>query len=114
LTSFEFVNTLLDIAGIMANPKILMGYSDTTAILCYLNIHGLVTYYGNSVMAGFSYFKNFSDACDEYRQVLFHGSGYALEPFAFWADSYQPWGDTQNVGRVEVLTDCQGHRWLPC
>lgn len=103
----------LDTAVIMANPKLLMGYSDTTTLLCYLNMHGLVTCYGNSIMAGFSYLENFPDSCAEYRRILFEGRGYTLEPFAGWVDSYEPWGDKKNVGRVgPVNEEDRGHRWL--
>lgn len=44
----------LDLDTIRANPKIIMGYSDATTFLTYLNQHGLVTFNGSSIMAGFS------------------------------------------------------------
>jgi muramoyltetrapeptide carboxypeptidase LdcA involved in peptidoglycan recycling len=36
------------------NPKILMGYSDTTVLTTFYNNAGIVTFNGPSVMAGFS------------------------------------------------------------
>lgn len=44
----------LDPVTIKKNPKILMGYSDTTTLLTYINQMGLVTFNGPSVMAGIS------------------------------------------------------------
>lgn len=47
----------LDAETIAANPKILMGYSDTTTLLTYANQLGLVTFNGPSIMAGFAQAK---------------------------------------------------------
>jgi muramoyltetrapeptide carboxypeptidase LdcA involved in peptidoglycan recycling len=44
----------LDKEIIRNNPKILIGYSDTTAIHTFLNLNGVVSFYGPSVMAGLS------------------------------------------------------------
>src|SRR3989344_771724 len=34
------------------NPKILMGYSDTSTLHVFANLQGLITFYGPSIMAG--------------------------------------------------------------
>lgn len=44
----------LDLDVIRKNPKIIMGYSDATTFLTYLNQQGLVTFNGAAIMAGFS------------------------------------------------------------
>lgn len=44
----------LNVELIKKNPKIILGYSDTTTLNTYLNQLGLVTLNGPSVMAGFS------------------------------------------------------------
>ena len=44
--------------AIKSNPKVLMGYSDTTTLLSYCNQLGLVTFHGPSIMAGFSQMEN--------------------------------------------------------
>lgn len=103
----------LDMDLIKANPKLIMGYSDTTTILSYLNLHGLVTYYGPSIMAGFGYLACFPEALDEYEEVLFGEGRYEIRPFGAWADSYKPWNDKANVGMVSrVRDDDLGHRWV--
>lgn len=103
----------LDVPAILANPKPIMGYSDSTTFLAYLNMKGLVTYYGNSVMAGFGYLREFPEAVEEYRRVLFTAEPYELRAFPAWADRYRDWKDPANVGRVaELRRDDVGHRWL--
>ena len=103
----------LDVDAILANPKLIMGYSDSTSILCYLNLHGLVTYHGNSVMAGFSQLACFPDALEEYRRILFSNDEYRLEPFKQWSNAYKDWNDPENVGQVDaLLTADTGHRWI--
>lgn len=103
----------LDIDLIKANPKIIMGYSDTTTILAYLNMNGLVTFYGSSIMAGFGYLKCFSEAMKEYEEVLFSENEYEIRPFSSWADNYKPWTGKDNAGMVsEIRTDDLGHHWV--
>ena len=103
----------LDLKAILEHPKLIMGYSDSTAILCYLNLHGLVTYYGNSVMAGFSQLPCFPEALREYQSVLFSENQYFIAPFSQWSNAYKDWNDPASVGQVDaVLTTDTGHRWL--
>jgi muramoyltetrapeptide carboxypeptidase LdcA involved in peptidoglycan recycling len=103
----------LDVPAILANPKLIMGFSDSTSILCYLNLHGLATYHGNSVMAGFSQLACFPDALAEYGRVLFSSGGYGLAPFGTWSNAYKDWNDPENVGKVDaLLTADTGHRWI--
>ena len=48
----------LDTKVIRENPKIFMGYSDTTTMNTYFNQLGLVTLNSPSIMAGFSQWNN--------------------------------------------------------
>ena len=103
----------LDLDLIMRNPKIIMGYSDSTAFLAYLNMHGLETCHGPSVMAGFAYLKNFPEALDETTRVLFEDCEYSLEAFPAWAEKYRDWNFTENVGEVqEIFSVDTGHHWI--
>ena len=103
----------LDVESILSNPKPIMGYSDSTTVLAYLNACGLVTYYGSSVMAGFSHIAAFPRAVEEYKRVLFSDVPYALEPFTEWADGYMDWADPGNRGKtLPVRKDDVGHRWI--
>ncbi|OLS28857.1 MAG: putative murein peptide carboxypeptidase, partial [Candidatus Heimdallarchaeota archaeon AB_125] len=55
---------------IKSNPKILMGYSDTTILLTYVNQLGLITFNGPAVMAGFSQMRKFPKAMEHFKDVL--------------------------------------------
>ena len=48
----------LDVDAILAHPKILMGYSDTTTLTARLSQAGLITFNGPSVMAGFAQMRH--------------------------------------------------------
>jgi len=103
----------LDLDVIKKNHKFIMGYSDSTTFLDYLNLNGLVTYYGSSVMAGFAYIQCFNEAIEEYKRVLFSDLPYMINPFSSWADSYKSWGLLENQGKVsEIRNDDIGYRWI--
>ncbi|HPB88367.1 MAG TPA: LD-carboxypeptidase [Thermotogota bacterium] len=103
----------LDTEAILKHPKLLMGYSDSTTFLAYLNLLGLVTYYGPSVMAGFSYLKCFPEALKEYRSVFFESALYEIKPYTVWADAYQRWENPENTGKVvKMRGDHLPHVWI--
>jgi len=98
---------------ILNNPKLIMGYSDSTAFLGYLNLQGLGTFYGPCTMAGFSYLDNFPEALAEYKRFLFEDSRIVLEPFPTWADAYRDWGKPETIGKIDrIHTDGIGHHWI--
>lgn len=93
----------LDIPTIVSHPKFLMGYSDFSTLTTFLNRHGLVTFNGPSVMAGFSQLESFTV---EYRRYLEH---YLLQPSdrlvlpvcTEYSDGYPDWRDLNNTGKVK-------------
>src|SRR5699024_9109750 len=56
---YESVRILeyLDTDMILNNPKFIMGFSDASTFLSYLNKLGMITFYGPSVMAGLAQIK---------------------------------------------------------
>lgn len=60
----------LDMDLILANKKPIMGFSDATTFLAYLNLHGLETYYGPSIMAGFAQLKEDKDYFNRLKEFL--------------------------------------------
>jgi muramoyltetrapeptide carboxypeptidase LdcA involved in peptidoglycan recycling len=105
----EFLNPALAIA----DPKILLGYSDTATQLAFFNQAGLVTFNGPSVMAGFAQIEAFDGAVEHVRSVLFDPSEtYEYRPFAKWTDSYLDWGEPANAGAVGVRQPHDGWHWL--
>ena len=103
----------LDTESILKNRKLLMGYSDSTTFLAYLNKLGLVTYYGPSIMSGFSYLNCFPEALEEYKRVFFENAPYEIQPFSVWADAYRRWEYPENTGKVERMREDHTHHvWI--
>lgn len=105
----------LDAEIIRSHPKILMGYSDTTTLLVYGNLLGLVTFNGPSLMAGFSQLKSLPPAfTDHLKTILFEApTTYSYQPYQVWAEGYPNWGQTENIGKVNSFRSNQaGWLWL--
>jgi muramoyltetrapeptide carboxypeptidase LdcA involved in peptidoglycan recycling len=96
---------LLDEAVITANPKILMGFSDTTTLLVAGRRLGMVTFHGPSIMAGFSQMAGLPPAYRTHvHEMLFEArSTYAYVPYDIYAEGYPHWRDPATVGQVNPL-----------
>ena len=81
---------------IAANPKILIGYSDTTTLLAAVRALGLVTFHGPAVMAGLS---QFGDAAERLRRprpgdAVRAGRTHTPTPtFGWYVEGYPDWRD---------------------
>jgi muramoyltetrapeptide carboxypeptidase LdcA involved in peptidoglycan recycling len=103
----------LDPDVIRANPKIFMGYSDTSTQLVFGHSTGLVTFNGISVMAGFAQLPNFASLEAHVRSILFEPTDtYTYQPFSMWAESYDDWADPTNNGRIGDAYSHDGWHWL--
>lgn len=103
----------LDGEIIKSNPKILMGFSDTTTLLTYGNQLGLVTFHGPSIMAGFSQLKYLPSAfTDHIKTMLFEASStYQYKPYEVWGEGYPDWRQVENTGKINPLAPNE-ERWL--
>lgn len=85
----------IDYEALKQNPKIIVGYSDVTALL--LGIYaktGLITYYGPAVVASFGEFPPFVDKTFDYFESIAIKDTtipYTLETPAFWTDEMIDW-----------------------
>lgn len=105
----------LDLPTILANPKILMGYSDTTTLNFWLAQNGLVTFNGPSVMAGFAQAKHVPKEFSEHvRQMLMCvETPPPYVPYSAWCDEYVRWNTPGYAGEVKDLrANEEGWRWL--
>lgn len=100
---------LLDLDLIRAHPKPVLGYSDATAYLTWLNLNGLVTYYANAVMSGFAQLDSFPEAVS-WHQTLFTGGVPVLEPFPTWTHGPRDWAT--NASEVSERFPNPGFTWL--
>jgi len=104
----------LDKDIIISNPKLFMGYSDTTTLLTLLNQWGLVTFHGPSVMAGFS--QGHSLPTNWYKhveEVIFEDkSEYKLPLFDWYSEGYSDWSDEENTGKIKAEVTNHGYQVL--
>lgn len=94
----------IDYNELVKNPKIIIGYSDMTAIL--LGIYsktGLITYYGPALVATFGELSPYQDiAFGYFRDILMSDlkPPYKLPMPPFWTDEYIPW-EEQDRSKVQ-------------
>lgn len=107
----EITTTDKDI--IKNNPKIFMGYSDTTTINSFINQLGIVTFNGPAVMAGFSQMQNFPEYKKNIKDILFDSkSSYEYKPYKEWSMKYLDWSKKENVGLIQKIEKNAGWNWI--
>ena len=104
----------LDLDLIRKNPKVFMGYSDTTISHAACFKAGLVSFYGPSFMTGFA--ENggmFPYMVDSVRRSLFSTEpiGTIAPNRAGWTVEYLPWEDPENQSIRRKLNPCTGWRF---
>lgn len=99
---------------IVSHPKILMGYSDTTTLHVLLNQLGIVSFYGPSIMAGFSQLESLPESFKSHvREILFDPKeNYEYKPYKKYCDGYPDWSNIENLGKVNPLKADDGWHWL--
>jgi muramoyltetrapeptide carboxypeptidase LdcA involved in peptidoglycan recycling len=104
----------LDKDSIAENPKIIMGYSDTTTLLVYGNLQGFITVHGPAIMAGFSQAENLPGSFKAHiREMLFDPKeSHEYRPYGQYCDGYLDWSKHANVGKVNELKTDAGWRFL--
>jgi len=104
----------LDTQKILDNPKIIMGYSDTSTILTYLNTLGLVTFHGPCVMSGFSQADSLGEEFKKYVNDFLFGEyqEFQYKPYKFYSNGYPDWNDNSNIGKVNEKIENEGWRFL--
>jgi muramoyltetrapeptide carboxypeptidase LdcA involved in peptidoglycan recycling len=105
----------LDLDAVAANPKIYLGYSDSTSIHFGLRKAGVTSFYGPTVMAGFAEnVEPFAYALDAVRRTLFETAPVGLvEPNrAGWTEEFLEWGDPALRDRRRTLQRPTGPRTL--
>ncbi len=105
----------LDMKMIRKNPKIIMGFSDSTTFLDYIHLRtGLMTYSGPTIMAGFSQTERFPGSfLDMMKNLLFEPEEkYEYHSFPFWSDGYPEWAEKSNIGKINERHSNDGWHWL--
>lgn len=95
----------IDYEIIKNNPKIFMGYSDTTISHFMLNKAGVVSYYGPSVMCEFGeYVKMFDYTKEAVENILFKDTeNYYVKSSEYWSNDHVSWNE-DNINIQKNLT----------
>lgn len=104
----------VDVELALANPKIVLGFSDTTTVLTLLNQRGLCTFNGPSVLAGFASMRRLPEQYVAHvRRMLFEEfDELEYRPYDRYAVRFQPWSDPGYDGHVELAPNDSGFTWL--
>lgn len=105
----------LDYSVIRENPKVFIGYSDSTVTHFAFLKAGVSSFYGPSLMAGFDENGGLLPYTAEYlRQVLFTPSPSVLiSPNSDgWTIASWDWADEKRNQKRRQLQPCSGWRWL--
>ena len=104
----------VDLEVIKNNPKIFMGYSDTTVNHFMMYQAGLVSFYGPSVMCEFGeYVEMFDYTVKAIVDVLFgNWSRYVLDPSPVWTDDYILWDEANMNTPCTLKEDLKGYEVL--
>jgi muramoyltetrapeptide carboxypeptidase LdcA involved in peptidoglycan recycling len=95
----------IDYEAFMRNPKIIIGYSDVTAILLAIYAKtGISTYYGPALVASFGELPPFVDYTYKYFQDIIIDNTklpYDFEKPEYWTEEYINW-ETQEKSKEKI------------
>lgn len=103
----------LDADMIRANPKVLMGFSDTTITLTAFLNAGVMAFHGPAIMTEFA--ENLGIApfvIDSVQRVLFGAEPAPWEASAVWTEEFLDWAVLKNQGTPRKWQSNPGHTWL--
>jgi len=105
----------IDFDVIKSNPKIFMGYSDTTANHFMMYKAGLTSFYGPSILTDFAENVKMHDYTKHcIHNLLFEPSSiFPINPSPLWTSEYLEWADpaNNNIART-MIEDVKGYELL--
>ncbi len=103
----------LDAKTIADNPKVFLGYSDTTTMHVFALLNGVQTFYGPSVMAGIAENGGTLPYTEHwFRRVLMSGEPIGeLSPSSEWTDEQIPWEDPARADERRAMRPNAGWTW---
>jgi len=101
----------IDYEVIKNNPKIFMGYSDTTVNHFMMNKAGLVSFYGPSVMCEFGQYVNMFDyTVNAVKNVLFTNyENYEFKSSELWSNDFIPWEEKYKNISLKTVPEEHGY-----
>lgn len=101
----------IDYNVIKENPKIFMGYSDSTANHLMMYKAGLVSYYGPSLMSDFAEYVEMYDYTENaVKDLLFNAEEkYEIKKCNYWTNEFIPWSE-ENINKAkQKIEDLKGY-----
>ncbi|MCE5234842.1 MAG: LD-carboxypeptidase [Eubacteriales bacterium] len=104
----------VDLDTIRRNPKIFMGYSDSTVNHLMMYKAGLVSFYGPSVMCEFGeYVKMYDYTKEAVQKFLFEDTaGHSVLSSPFWSDDFVLWKEENTHIQKKLRPDAHGYELL--
>jgi muramoyltetrapeptide carboxypeptidase LdcA involved in peptidoglycan recycling len=104
----------VDTSAIADNPKVLMGYSDTTTLHMLALVSGLQTFYGPSVLSGIAENGGTFPYAESWirRTLLSTAPVGELAPSPEWTDEMVRWEDEGLANQRRAMNPNGGWRWL--
>ncbi len=103
----------IDAQTLAANPKVFLGYSDTTTLHVFALLSGVQTFYGPSVMAGIAE----NGGTLPYTEQWFRRALMSDEPIGElsasdeWTEERIPWEDMERAGDRRTMRPNPGWTW---
>ena len=101
----------IDFDVIKNNPKVFMGFSDTTANHLMMYKAGLISYYGPCLICDFAEYGEMYDYTeDAVKNILFEPKeNYEIQKCDYWTDEYIPWCE-ENINKSKKrIKDSKGY-----
>lgn len=101
----------IDFDVIKNNPKIFMGFSDTTANHFMMYKVGITSYYGPCLICDFAEYVEMYDYTEEaVRNILFEPKeNYEIKKCDYWTKEYIPWCE-ENINKAKTkISDLKGY-----
>lgn len=104
----------IDYDVIKNNPKVFMGYSDTTISHFMLNKADVVSYYGPSVMCEFGeYVKMFDYTKEAIENILFkNAENYYVKSSEYWSNEHVSWKEENIHIQKKLIKEEHGYEVL--
>ncbi|HUP26890.1 MAG TPA: S66 peptidase family protein [Chloroflexia bacterium] len=96
------------------NPKVFMGFSDTTTLHVFCLLAGLQTFYGPSVMAGFAENGGMFPYTEDWvrRTIMSNQAPGDIEPAPEWTCENVRWEDESRSAQRRAMQPNLGRKWL--
>jgi len=102
----------LDAKTLSLNPKLFLGYSDSTNLHLFLWNLGIISYYGGNLMTQFAMQGNMHNFTVHYlKKAFFEASIGEIQSAPEWTDYDLQWEDPQNLYKSRPLYKSAGWHW---